>query len=245
VVVGAEKLKRQIADSFEERFGLRPLEGYGTTELSPVVSLNLPEELSCGICQVDYKEGTVGRPIPGVEIKIVCPQSGRELPAGQTGLLMIKGPSVMLGYLNREKETAKVIKEGWYNTGDIASIDDEGFLTITGRLSRFSKIGGEMVPHLGIEEAYLRGLNTDEQVVAVTSVPEPKKGEELVVLYTEEAGGADKLHEIISKSSLPKMWKPRRNNYVRVESIPALGSGKPDIMRLQKLATAAKNGLEK
>ena len=241
VVVGAEKLKKQIADSFEDKFGLRPLEGYGTTELSPVVSLNLPEELSCGICQVGYKEGTVGRPIPGVEVKVVCPESGRELPAGQSGLLMVKGPNVMLGYLNREKETAEVLKDGWYDTGDIASIDDEGYLTVTDRLSRFSKIGGEMVPHVGVEEAYLKGLDTVEQVVAVTSVPEPRKGEELVVLYMDRAGGADKLHEIISRSSLPNMWKPRRDNYIRIESIPVLGSGKLDVRRLKKLALASRN----
>ncbi len=240
VAVGAEKLKKQIADSFEDRFGLRPLEGYGTTELSPVVSLNLPEELSCGICRVGYKEGTAGRPIPGVEVKVVCPDSGRELPAGQSGLLMVKGPNVMLGYLNKAKETAEVLQDGWYNTGDIASIDDEGYLTITDRLSRFSKIGGEMVPHLGVEEAYLKGLDTAEQVVAVTSVPEPRKGEELVVLYMDRAGGTDKLHEIISRSNLPNMWKPRRDNYIRIESIPVLGSGKLDVMRLKKLALAGR-----
>ena len=239
VVAGAEKLKRQIADSFEGKFGIRPLEGYGTTELSPVVSLNLPEELSCGICEVGYREGTVGRPLPGVEVKVICPESGRELPAGQAGLLMVKGPNVMLGYLNREKETAEVLKDGWYNTGDIASIDDEGFVRITDRLSRFSKIAGEMVPHLGVEEAYLQGLDTVEQVVAVTSVPEPKKGEELVVLYMDKAGNADKLHEIISRSNLPNMWKPRRDNYIRIESIPVLGSGKLDVRRLKKLALAA------
>jgi len=241
VVVGAEKLKKQIADSFEYKFGLRPLEGYGTTELSPVVSLNLPEELSCGICQVGYKEGTAGRPIPGVEVKVVCAESGRELPAGQSGLLMVKGPNVMLGYLNKEKETAEVLRDGWYNTGDIAGIDDEGFLTITDRLLRFSKIGGEMVPHLGVEEVYLKGLDTAEQVVAVTSVPEPRKGEELVVLYIDKAGGADKLHEIISRSNLPNMWKPRKDSYIRIESIPVLGSGKLDVTRLKKLALAAQN----
>jgi acyl-[acyl-carrier-protein]-phospholipid O-acyltransferase/long-chain-fatty-acid--[acyl-carrier-protein] ligase len=241
VVVGAEKLKRQIADSFEDKFGLRPLEGYGTTELSPVVSLNLPEELSCGLCQVGYKEGTAGRPIPGVEVKVVCPDSSRELPAGQSGLLMVKGPNVMLGYLNKEKETVEVLQNGWYNTGDIASIDNEGFLTITDRLSRFSKIAGEMVPHLGVEQAYLQGLETVEQVVAVTGVPEPRKGEELVVLYMDKAGGADKLHKIISQSSLPNMWKPRKDSYIRIESIPVLGSGKLDIMRLKKLALAAHN----
>jgi acyl-[acyl-carrier-protein]-phospholipid O-acyltransferase/long-chain-fatty-acid--[acyl-carrier-protein] ligase len=159
---------------------------------------------------------------------------------GESGVLMIKGPNVMLGYLNKEKETAEVLEDGWYNTGDIAGIDEDGFLTITDRLSRFSKIGGEMVPHVEVEEVYLQGLNTDEQVVAVTGVPDARKGEELVVLYLDKAGRVDKLHEIVSKSNLPNMWKPKRDNYIRIDLMPGLGSGKLDIMRLKKIAMTAK-----
>jgi acyl-[acyl-carrier-protein]-phospholipid O-acyltransferase/long-chain-fatty-acid--[acyl-carrier-protein] ligase len=165
------------------------------------------------------------------------------LPTGSTGLLMVKGPSVMLGYLNDPKETARVIKDGWYNTGDIAKIDKDGFLTITDRLSRFSKIGGEMVPHLSIEQVFLNALDTDENVVAVTSVPDDKKGEEIVVLYLEKAGSAEKLHEIITASNLPNIWKPRRNNYIKIESMPTLGSGKLDVMQLRKIASTAKNSI--
>ena len=242
VVVGAEKMKKHLADSFEAEFGIRPLEGYGTTELSPVVALNVPEALSWESYQSGSREGTVGRPIPGVQVKIVQPDSKKEVPPGQEGLLVVKGPNVMLGYLNGEKETAEVLQDGWYNTGDIASIDEDGFLTITDRLSRFSKIGGEMVPHLGVEEIYLRGLNTNEQLVAVTGIPEHKKGEELVVLYVDKAGDADKLHEIVDKSSLPNMWRPRRGNYIKIRSIPMLASGKLDVIQLKKMALAAKNG---
>ena len=240
VITGAEKLNKFIADSFETKFGIRPLEGYGCTELSPVVSLSLTEEHSTGLYRVGSKEGAVGLVLPGIEIKIVSVENGKPVAAGQSGLLMVKGPNVMMGYLKKEKETAEVIKDSWYNTGDIAGIDHEGFLTIRGRLSRFSKIGGEMVPHSGIEQEYLRSLNTDEQVVAVTAVPEPKKGEELVVLYLEKAGGANKLHEIITKSKLPNIWKPRRDNYIKINSIPALGSGKLDVIKLRKIARTAK-----
>jgi acyl-[acyl-carrier-protein]-phospholipid O-acyltransferase/long-chain-fatty-acid--[acyl-carrier-protein] ligase len=241
VVVGAEKLKASVADAFENKFAIRPVEGYGATELSPVVSLNLPDVDLGGVYQVGSKPGAVGHPIPGVAVKIVDVESGHILAAGKEGLLMVKGPNVMLGYLNMEKETARVMKDGWYNTGDIGRTDEDGFLTLTDRLSRFSKIGGEMVPHLGVEQVYLDGLGASEQLVAVTSVPAAKKGEELVVLYLDEAGDRDRLHKIISQSRLPNLWKPRRDNYVKIGSMPVLGSGKLDVMGLRKIALAAKS----
>ena len=241
VVVGAEKLKKSIADSFEAKFKIRPLEGYGATELSPVVSFNLPDEQNPD--KIVNKEGTVGRPISGVMVKIIDCETQEPLSTGRAGLLMVKGPNVMLGYLNEPEETARVIKDGWYNTGDIAKIDEDGFLTITDRLSRFSKIAGEMVPHLSIEQVFLNALDTDENVVAVTSVPDEKKGEEIVVLYLEKAGSAEKLHEIITASNLPNIWKPRRNNYIKIESMPTLGSGKLDVMKLRKIASTAKNSV--
>jgi acyl-[acyl-carrier-protein]-phospholipid O-acyltransferase/long-chain-fatty-acid--[acyl-carrier-protein] ligase len=240
VVVGAEKMKKRIADAFEERFGVRPLEGYGATELSPVVSLNIPDELSRNPELSGHKEGSVGKLIPGIEIRIVDPQDGRELPFGQEGLLEVKGPNVMCGYLNDEQQTREVIKDGWYNTQDMASIDGEGFLTITGRQSRFSKIAGEMVPHSCIEHIFHNALDTDEQLVAVTSVPDDRKGEELVVLYLEQAGEAEELYNIICQSDLPNLWKPRRENYIKIESMPALGSGKLDVAQLRKIAEQAK-----
>jgi len=236
VIVGAEALRKSLSDGFEEKFGIRPSEGYGTSELSPVVSLNVPAQLSCDASASGSKEGTVGMPIPGVSVKIVDIRDGRETVIGKPGLLLVKGPNVMLGYLNRDKETRKVVNNGWYNTGDIASIDQEGFLTIKDRLERFSKIAGEMVPHKGVEEAFLQGLNTNEAVVAVTAVPDSRKGEELVVLYLDKAGDADKLHEIVTNSALPNLWKPRRNNYIKVKSLPVSGSGKLNVMELKKMA---------
>ncbi len=241
VAAGAEKLKKRLADAFEDKFKIRPLEGYGATELSPVVSLNIPDVEADGVYQVGTKIDSVGHPIPGVAVKIVDIETKEPLAAGDEGLLLIKGPNVMLGYLNMEEKTAEALQDGWYDSGDIAKIDADGFITITDRLSRFSKIGGEMVPHIGVEQVYLKALDTHEQIVAVTSIPDPKKGEELVVLHLAEAGNAKRLHEIIAKSDMPNMWKPRRDNYIQIESMPVLGSGKLDVMKLKKIALAAKS----
>ena len=240
VAAGAEKLKKRLADMFEEKFGIRPLEGYGATELSPVVSLNIPNVQADGVYQVGTKDGSVGHPIPGVAVKIVDFETKEPLPAGKEGLLLIKGPNVMLGYINARDKTDEVLKDGWYDTGDVAKIDTDGFLTITDRLSRFSKIGGEMVSHVGIEEALLNALGTSEQLVAVSAVPDEKKGEELVVLYLSQAGDAEKLHEIIANSGLPNISRPHHNNYIRIESMPTLGSGKLDIVKLKEIALSLK-----
>lgn len=241
VAAGAEKLKKRLADAFEKKFAIRPLEGYGATELSPVVSLNVPDVEADGVFQIGTKIDSIGHPIPGVAVKVVDIETKQPLDMGTEGLLLVKGPNVMLGYLDAEEQTAEVIEDRWYNTGDIARIDTDGFITITDRLSRFSKIGGEMVPHIGVEREYLEGLGTDEQVIAVTSVPDPKKGEELVVLHLAQAASAEQLHEIIAESQIPNMWKPRRDNYISIESMPILGSGKLDVMKLRKIALAARN----
>lgn len=238
--MGAEKLKVSLADSFESKFGIRPLEGYGATELSPVAALNVPNVEIGGDLHIGNKSDSVGHPLPGITAKIVDLETGGPVANGVAGLLMIKSPSVMTGYLNMPEETEKVLKGGWYNTGDIAIMDDDGFLKITGRMSRFSKIAGEMVPHVAIEEAYLKGLGTSEQLVVVVGVPDEKKGEQLVVFYLEQAGESSRLHEIISASDLPNIYKPKRENYIKIDSIPLLGSGKIDMIALKKIATVWK-----
>ncbi|MBN1456758.1 MAG: MFS transporter [Sedimentisphaerales bacterium] len=239
VVAGAEKLKPELAKAFEEKFNLHVFEGYGATELSPVASLGIDDTEVGGVYQVGHKEGSVGHPIPGVAAKILDVETKKQIHDGSTGLLMIKGPNVMKGYLNMEEKTHEVIQDNWYNTGDIAAIDDDGFITITDRLSRFSKIGGEMVPHIGVEEIYQRHLNTDQQVVAVISIPDERKGEELAVIYTEQAGDADTLHGIIVDSDAPNIFKPKRSNYFKVDTLPMLGSGKLDIVKLRIIALEA------
>ncbi|MHC4255382.1 MAG: acyl-[ACP]--phospholipid O-acyltransferase, partial [Planctomycetota bacterium] len=241
VLAGAEKLKERIADLFEKKFSIRPMEGYGATELSPIVSLNVHDREVGGVRQIGNKPGTIGHPIPGVAAKIVDIETSESLPFNTEGLLFITGPNVMLGYLNKPERTSQVIQDGWYNTGDIAKMDEDGFLTITDRLSRFSKIAGEMVPHLGIEDFFHKKLDAHDQLITVTSVPDPKKGEELVVLYLSEAGDSDKLHKIIADSDLPNIWKPKRQNYIEVSEIPRLGSGKINIAKIKQIALEAKS----
>ncbi|NDH95691.1 MAG: acyl-[ACP]--phospholipid O-acyltransferase, partial [Planctomycetia bacterium] len=153
VVFGAaEKLTAEVSDAFERKFGVRPSEAYGATELSPLVAANVPPSRHVPGRPVDAREGTVGRPILGCVAKITDREGTAELPVGSEGLLWIGGPNVMQGYLDRPDLTAEVVKDGWYCTGDIARLDADGFITITGRQSRFSKIGGEMVPHVTVEE---------------------------------------------------------------------------------------------
>ncbi|ABL00958.1 acyl-[ACP]--phospholipid O-acyltransferase [Pelobacter propionicus] len=235
VVTGAEKLKSRLADSFQEKFGIRPLEGYGATELSPVITLSLPDVEAGGVRQHGSKEGSVGHPIPGVAIRVVDPESGEPLKPGQPGLLLVRGPNVMLGYLGRGDKSAEAIRDGWYVTGDIGVMDDDGFIRITDRLSRFSKIGGEMVPH-GVVEDELHGRIGQSQVLAVTAVPDEKKGERLVVIYTRGTTDAETLQRHLSECSLPNLWKPGRDGYIEVENLPVLGSGKLDLKRLREIA---------
>lgn len=236
IMVGAEKLKTKLADAFEEKFGIRPRQGYGTTELSPAVSFNIEDVEISGMVQTGTKDESVGEPIPGVAVRIVNPETHEPLPVDSEGLLMVKSPGVMIGYYNRPQETAEVLDNRWYNTGDIAKVDSDGFITITGRLSRFSKIAGEMVPHSVVEETLHKELNIDGHTVAVTSIPDKKKGEQLIVLHTGQAGDTDRLHTILTESDLPNIYKPKRDNYICVDKIPMLGSGKLDLMKLKQIA---------
>lgn len=238
VVTGAEKLKAKVADAFQEKFGVRPMEGYGATELSPVITLSLPDVEFDGVSQHGSKDGSVGHPIPGVAIRVVDIDSGELLKPGQAGLMLVKGPNVMLGYLGRDEKTAEAIKDGWYVTGDIGVMDEDGFIRITDRLSRFSKIGGEMVPH-GVVEDELQSRLGQTGVLAVTSVPDEKKGERLMVVFAKEAVDAETLHKLMSESALPNLWKPGRDSYIPVDALPILGTGKLDLRGLKDIALSA------
>lgn len=236
ILTGAEKLSERLAQAFEEKFGIRPIEGYGVTECAPVIAVNCPDFRAAGFYQSASRRGTVGRALPGVSVRIVDPDSFEPLPVGTAGMLLVKGPNVMHGYLGRRDLTAKAIHEGWYITGDIAILDEDGFITITDRLSRFAKIGGEMVPHGKVEEALHQAINAETQVLAVTSIPDEKKGEQLVVLHTLEESAIPEVLTKLSDTGLPNLFIPRKDAFLKVEKIPVLGTGKLDLRALKRIA---------
>src|SRR5207249_5095503 len=216
VMTGAEKLPERLAQAFEDKFGIRPLEGYGATECSPAVTVNTHDFRAAGFRQIGAKRGKIGHPLPGVTVRIVDPDNFQPQPVGQPGLLLVRGPNVMQGYLGNPEKTAEVLRDGWYVTGDIAALDEDGFLTITDRLSRFSKIGGEMVPHIKIEEKLHELAGATEQCFAVTGVPDEKKGERLVVLHKLSDGQLQPCLEKLAQCDLPNLWKLRPDQIFRL-----------------------------
>ena len=240
MIAGAEKLPESVARTFEDHFGIRPLEGYGVTECSPVVAVNAPDFRGAGFFQPGSRRGFVGQPLPGV----VGPRRRARdrascLPADTEGMVLVKGPNVMKGYLGRDDLTAAAIRDGWYVTGDLGMLDEDGFLKITGRLSRFSKIGGEMVPHGRVEEALNEAIGADEPVFAVTAVPDGRGGERLAVLHTVGEDRVDEALEKLRAVGLPNLFLPRRDHFVKVEALPLLGTGKLDLRALKKIASEA------
>ncbi len=237
-VAGAEKLPVELCEAFEKKFGVRPVEGYGATELSPLVSVNIPRGREPDTKGPFVKEGTVGKVIPGVSAKVVDLDTGKVVGPDSPGQLWITGPNVMRGYFHQDQKTAEVIRDGWYNTGDIGSIDADGFITITGRESRFSKLGGEMVPHLRIEESIIKvlALGPDDLKIAVTAVPDERKGERLVVLHTKLDKSPAEVVKALKEEGLPNLWIPGVDSFIEVDEIPVLGTGKVDLKRIKTLA---------
>jgi acyl-[acyl-carrier-protein]-phospholipid O-acyltransferase/long-chain-fatty-acid--[acyl-carrier-protein] ligase len=197
------------------------------TEMAPVVAVNTPDYRAGKEIQIGTKHDTVGLPIPGVAVRIVDPETNQPLPTGQEGMLLVKGPNRMLGYLNDPERTAQVFTGDWYITGDIARVDEDGFLSITDRLSRFSKVGGEMVPHVLVEEMITKSCG--EMRCAVTGLPDERKGERLAVLYTDPAITPEELWRRLAETDLPKLWLPKLENIHRVDELPVLGTGKLDL----------------
>jgi acyl-[acyl-carrier-protein]-phospholipid O-acyltransferase/long-chain-fatty-acid--[acyl-carrier-protein] ligase len=238
VLVGAEKLQERVALAFEDTFGIRPLEGYGCTECSPVVTVNGRDFRAPGLRQIAARRGKIGHPLPGVSVKIVDIESGEPVAPGVAGMLLVKGPNVMRGYLGKPEKTAEVLRDGWYITGDVAMMEEDGFLTITDRLSRFSKIGGEMVPHIRIEEKLHELADATEQVFAVTALPDEKKGERIVVVHTLSDSKLPAILEKLGKCDLPALWKPKTDQFVHTDAMPLLGTGKLDLREIKALAAS-------
>jgi acyl-[acyl-carrier-protein]-phospholipid O-acyltransferase/long-chain-fatty-acid--[acyl-carrier-protein] ligase len=239
ILVGAEKLPRDVAEAFKERFGKQLLEGYGATEMCPLISVNMPDYDDGSYKQIANREGTVGRPIPGVSAKVVDPEDpSRTLGPDEVGMLYVRGPNMMTGYLNQKELTDEKIVDGWYITGDLASIDNDGFITIAGRLSRFSKIGGEMVPHGVIEDHINRclGADADEQLAVVTGVRCEKKGERIVVLHKTIEKSPEEIRRYLTDQGLPELYLPGRESFAEIEVIPVLGTGKIALKDVQELA---------
>jgi acyl-[acyl-carrier-protein]-phospholipid O-acyltransferase/long-chain-fatty-acid--[acyl-carrier-protein] ligase len=239
LVTGAEKLPRELAESFEEKFGKHVLEGYGLTETSPVVSTNLPDPAPSrpdDTVQPSNRAGSVGKLLPGEAAQIRDPETDALLSPHELGMLWLKGPNIFEGYLNEPERTAEVLRDGWFKTGDLGRLDEDGFLYIEGRLSRFSKIAGEMVPHETIEAKIVEAfeLKTEEErVVAIVGVPDRAKGEALVLLATRVLS-PEKIREHLLAAGLPNLWVPRTIKLVA--KIPILGSGKLDLGKCKELA---------
>ena len=240
VLVGAERLPSALAQAFKEKFGVDLREGYGATEMSPVISVNIPDREHNGFKHLGTRPGTVGQLIPGVAARVMHPDTGEILACGQEGILAVRGPNRMMGYWNQAERTAAVLVDGWYITGDIVIMDCDGFLRIVDRQSRFSKIAGEMVPHGKVEEilqSVVPGLPS-----VVTSVPDDRKGERLVaVLAAADGPGNPTPNDIwhrLMDTGLPKIWIPKAEDIHVVDAIPMLGTGKVDLLAVRRLATA-------
>jgi len=239
VLAGAEKLTDRLADAFQDQFGIRPLEGYGTTECAPVVAASHADFRAAGFYQPGWRRGFVGQPLPGIVCRIVDPDTFADLPPNTPGMLLVRGPNVMRGYLGRDDLTHKALRDGWYVTGDIALLDDDSFLRITDRLARFSKIGGEMVPHGRVEEELHAAASSSVQVFLVTAIPDEAKGERLAVLTTLDLAAIPPLLSALSAAGLPNLFVPRLDAFVKVDALPVLGTGKVDLRSAKDIALRA------
>ncbi|RLA77385.1 MAG: acyl-[ACP]--phospholipid O-acyltransferase [Epsilonproteobacteria bacterium] len=240
-IAGAEKLDPFVKQAFEEKYNREILEGYGVTESAPVASVNLPDilETSKFTVQRGNKLGTVGLPLPGTAFRIVDPMTMEELERNEDGLILIGGAQVMKGYLEDPERTKSVIVEldgmRWYKTGDKGHIDEDGFLTIVDRYSRFAKLGGEMVS-LGAVEAEIKDLlQIPEMELMAVALPDDKKGERVVVMVSgiDDVSG---MKATLTKEGMQPLHLPHA--FLLVDEIPKLGTGKSDFSSGKKMAIA-------
>lgn len=241
VMSGAERCPVALMDEYEKRFGIRPVQGYGITETAPVLAANISNKRRLET-DPEPNDDALGMPLPGIRAEIRNPETGQTCKTGETGLIWVSGANIMKGYCGEPEKTAEVLQNGWYNTGDLGYTDKNGYLYMAGRLSRFAKIGGEMVPHEGIEEALanLLGYPADEPPkICVTSVPESRKGEKIVVLYTELSLTPEQIAAELNKRKFPPLWIPGKDAYYPIDTIPLLGTGKLDLYTIHELALKA------
>jgi len=245
VVTGAEKLPQSLSEAFNEKFGVSPQEGYGLTETSPATNVNLPDpaDREQAVTIPSSRIGTVGQLLPGIAIRMTDPTTDDHLTINQQGMIWLKGANIFQGYLGNPEKSAEVLVDGWFKTGDVGRVDDEGFLHIEGRISRFSKIGGEMVPHETIESAINKALGLDaesERRIAIVGLPDPQKGEVIVLLSSIQNTTIDctDLRYKLLEQGIPSLWCPK--TIIPVPEIPVLASGKLDIKRCETLAKSTR-----
>lgn len=238
LVCGAEKLPVKLQDEFKAKFGILPMEGYGCTELSPVASVNLHDVTADGITQKCNTPGTVGQPVLGVCIKAFTPEDREPLTIGEEGVLCAKGANVMAGYLGQPEKTKDAVRDGWYNTGDVGHVEPDGFVRITGRLSRFAKIAGEMIPLERLEDEMHDALGAGgDRLLAVAAVADERRGERLVVLHLPNVKDRlPGLFDALPGRGIPNLWVPDTRDCYPIEAMPVLGSGKLDLKKLGDLA---------
>lgn len=243
LVSGAEKMPMDLYEGFLEKFYLEIQQGYGMTEASPATNVNQPDPLipteTAGE-QPGKRLGSVGRMMPGMTARVLNPETREPVPLGEQGVIAFRGANIFEGYLDDPKKTTEVFHDGWYLTGDLGRFDEDGFLFIEGRLSRFSKIGGEMVPHGTVEQKLVEAFGLDQAegyAVVVMGVPDPGKGEQLVLLTSNDAVTADSVKEKLSAAGVANLWIPKVVS--RVEKIPVLGTGKLDLKGCKDLALKA------
>jgi acyl-[acyl-carrier-protein]-phospholipid O-acyltransferase/long-chain-fatty-acid--[acyl-carrier-protein] ligase len=239
VVTGAEKLPLDLYDGFLASFGIEILQGYGLTETAPASNINQHHPAittTTAEPQLGKKTGAVGRLMPGMTARIRDPDTHAELPMNVTGMVWLRGANVFAGYLKDPEKSAAALTDGWFITGDLGRFDEDGFLYIEGRQSRFSKIGGEMVPHGTVEQRIIEAFGWDQNdgpTAVVTGVPDAAKGEAIVLLTTEDVS-VEQVRAKLLETGLPNLWIPRIVR--RVDKIPMLGTGKTDLKGCRTLA---------
>ncbi|HPW95204.1 MAG TPA: AMP-binding protein, partial [Fibrobacteraceae bacterium] len=240
VWAGAEKIREELRTLYRTKFQKEIYEGFGTTETTPVAAVNTLDTLleDYQTVQQGNKPGTVGAPLPGTQFRIVDPDTMEELPIGEDGLILIGGAQIMRGHLNDPERTAQVITiidgRRWYKTGDKGHVDQDGFLTIVDRYSRFAKLGGEMVSLGSIEFKISESMVLDGIDFCTVSVPDPVKGESIVLLFAGEEATEELVREKVKSVKLPPLMQP--SFYIKLDVLPKLGSGKSDFIKSKAVA---------